>query len=86
MIHNDERIDNYYWLNDHENPKIIEYLKDENEYTLHALGGQKNCRRTCRTKSKFKKTTPVYHMSGMDIPNGENLKKEKNIPNIGEKD
>ena len=24
-------------------------------------------------------------MSGMDIPIGENLKKEKNIPNIGEK-
>ena len=29
-IHNDERIDNYYWLNDRENPKVIEYLKDEN--------------------------------------------------------
>jgi len=23
-IHNDERIDNYYWLNDKENPKVIE--------------------------------------------------------------
>ena len=38
-IHNDERIDNYYWLNDRENPKVIDYLKNENEYTSHELRG-----------------------------------------------
>jgi oligopeptidase B len=27
------RIDNYYWLNDRDNPKVIEYLKSENAYT-----------------------------------------------------
>ena len=32
-IHEDTRIDNYYWLNQRENPKVIEYLKAENEYT-----------------------------------------------------
>lgn len=30
--HGDERIDNYYWLNDRENPEVIEYLNAENEY------------------------------------------------------
>lgn len=31
-IHNDVRIDNYYWLNDKENPKVIDYLNAENAY------------------------------------------------------
>jgi len=30
--HGDERIDNYYWLNDSENPEVIAYLNAENEY------------------------------------------------------
>lgn len=31
-IHGDTRVDNYYWLKERENPKVIEYLKAENEY------------------------------------------------------
>ena len=31
--HNDERIDQYYWLNNRENPDVIEYLKKENSYS-----------------------------------------------------
>ncbi len=31
-IHNDVRVDNYYWLNERENPKVIDYLNAENEY------------------------------------------------------
>ena len=31
-IHNDVRIDNYYWLNDRENPEVIKYLEEENAY------------------------------------------------------
>jgi len=31
-LHGDVRIDNYYWLNERENPKVVEYLKAENEY------------------------------------------------------
>lgn len=30
--HGDKRIDNYYWLNERENPKVIDYLNKENEY------------------------------------------------------
>ncbi len=31
--HNDTRIDNYYWLRDREDPKVIKYLENENEYS-----------------------------------------------------
>ena len=30
--HGDVRIDNYYWLNERENPEVIEYLEQENNY------------------------------------------------------
>ena len=30
--HNDVRTDNYYWLNDRENPEVIDYLNKENDY------------------------------------------------------
>ena len=30
--HNDIRTDNYYWLNDRENPEVIDYLNNENSY------------------------------------------------------
>ena len=32
-IHGDTRIDNYYWLNERENPEVIQYLEAENAYT-----------------------------------------------------
>ena len=31
--HGIERVDNYYWLNDRENPEVIDYLNKENDYT-----------------------------------------------------
>ncbi|TRX03140.1 S9 family peptidase [Flavobacterium gawalongense] len=40
-----ERIDNYFWLNDRENPEVIDYLNKENEYyhkmTAHTKDFQK---------------------------------------------
>src|SRR6476620_4969335 len=30
--HGNVRIDNYYWLNERENPEVIDYLNKENEY------------------------------------------------------
>ena len=30
--HDDVRIDNYFWLNDRENPEVIDYLNKENDY------------------------------------------------------
>ncbi|MFN8353939.1 MAG: S9 family peptidase [Spirosomataceae bacterium] len=32
-MHGDHRIDNYYWLNQREDPEVISYLKAENAYT-----------------------------------------------------
>lgn len=44
-IHNDIRIDDYYWLNDRKNPEVIEYLNQENAYyeemTAHTKEFQK---------------------------------------------
>ena len=31
-IHDHERVDEFYWLNERDNPKVIEYLNDENTY------------------------------------------------------
>ncbi|QED36648.1 S9 family peptidase [Antarcticibacterium arcticum] len=36
-IHGDTRIDNYYWLNERENPKVLDYLKAENAYTQEVM-------------------------------------------------
>ena len=36
-IHGDIRIDNYYWLNNRDNPEVIAYLQAENEFTKHAM-------------------------------------------------
>ena len=44
--HNEVRIDNYYWLNDRENPEVIDYLNQENAYydamTAHTKDFQKS--------------------------------------------
>lgn len=36
-IHGDTRIDNYYWMNERENPEVIEYLEAENAYKEAAM-------------------------------------------------
>ncbi len=38
-IHGDTRIDNYYWLNERENPDVVAYLEAENEYTKALMSG-----------------------------------------------
>ena len=40
--HGDQRIDNYYWLNDRENPEVIDYLNKENEYYNTVTAHTKN--------------------------------------------
>ncbi|GAB3555573.1 S9 family peptidase [Spirosoma fluminis] len=41
-IHGDKRIDNYYYLNDRENPEVINYLKAENAYLEQVLAPVKD--------------------------------------------
>jgi len=31
-LHGDARVDNYFWLRDKQNPKVMEYLKAEDAY------------------------------------------------------
>jgi oligopeptidase B len=42
IIHDDTRIDNYYWLNERENPEVISYLDEENKYTQSILKSSKS--------------------------------------------
>ncbi len=46
VIHNHTRTDNYYWLNERSNPKVIDYLMAENAYTEAALAPVKQLRET----------------------------------------
>lgn len=41
VLHGDKRIDNYYWLNERENPEVISYLTAENDYLDKILGHTK---------------------------------------------
>lgn len=43
-IHGDTRIDDYYWLNERENPKVIAYLTAENQYLDTMLSPVKELR------------------------------------------
>jgi oligopeptidase B len=40
--HGHERTDNYYWLNERENPEVIAYLEAENAYMNEMLGSTKD--------------------------------------------
>lgn len=42
--HGHTRIDNYYWLNERENPEVIDYLKAENEHLEQVLAPVKTFR------------------------------------------
>ncbi|MBK8956702.1 MAG: S9 family peptidase [Saprospiraceae bacterium] len=44
VLHGDVRVDPYYWLNERENPEVIDYLKQENEYLDNILAPAKPLR------------------------------------------
>ena len=51
-IHEDIRIDDYYWLNQREDPEVLEYLKAENEYKEKTLAHLKDFRQTLFAEMK----------------------------------
>ena len=67
-IHNDVRIDNYYWLNERENPEVIDYLNEENEYydtlTEHTKKFQKELFKEMKSRIKEDDTSVPYKKSG----------------------
>ncbi|WP_100611506.1 S9 family peptidase [Confluentibacter lentus] len=67
-IHNDVRVDNYYWLNDKENPEVINYLNVENAYTKqimqHTEDFQKSLFEEMKGRIKEDDTTVPYKFNG----------------------
>tara|TARA_R110002050_G_scaffold296426_1_gene456366 strand:+ start:8867 stop:11005 length:2139 start_codon:yes stop_codon:yes gene_type:complete len=66
--HNDIRIDNYYWLNDKDNPDVIAYLNAENEYAKdvmkHTEAFQKDLFEEMKGRIKENDTTVPYKLNG----------------------
>ena len=67
-IHGDERIDNYYWLNDRNSDDVIQYLKSENKYTKelmkHTKKFQKNLFNEMKGRIKEDDTSVPYKLNG----------------------
>jgi oligopeptidase B len=65
---NDERIDNYYWLKERENPHVIEYLNSENDYyrkmTLHTKDFQDKLFNEIKNKIKEEDQSVPYFLNG----------------------
>ena len=64
----DLRIDNYYWLNERENPKVIDYLERENDYyekmTAHTKDFQKELFKEIKSKIKEEDESVPYFING----------------------
>lgn len=66
--HGDVRIDPYYWMNDRENPEVIDYLNQENDYTKAILkpteGLQKHLFEEIKGKIKENDESVPYKLNG----------------------
>ncbi|MEO8515780.1 MAG: S9 family peptidase, partial [Flavobacterium sp.] len=66
--HKDVRIDNYYWLNDRENPEVIDYLNKENAYynemTAHTKDFQKSLFEEMKSRIKEDDESVPYLYNG----------------------
>lgn len=67
-IHGDIRIDNYYWLNDRENPEVIDYLERENDYyekmTAHTKEFQNSLFEEIKSRIKEEDESVPYFYNG----------------------
>ena len=50
--HDDIRVDPYYWMNDREDPEVIQYLEEENAYTQEVLAPTKKLQKDLFTEMK----------------------------------
>ena len=77
-IHNDIRVDPYYWLNDRNNEEVIDYLERENDYyekmTAHSRDFQKKLFEEMKGRIKEDDESVPYMYNGM--------KKERSILSI----
>jgi oligopeptidase B len=67
-IHGDTRIDNYYWLNDREDPEVIAYLEAENAYIeavmKHTIPLQDKLFEEIKSKIKAEDESVPYKKNG----------------------
>ncbi|MGB5553740.1 MAG: S9 family peptidase [Flavobacteriaceae bacterium] len=67
-IHGDIRIDDYYWMNDRENPEVIAHLKSENSYyhtiTAHTKAFQKELFNEMKARIKEDDSSVPYKENG----------------------
>ncbi len=56
-IHEDKRVDNYFWMNDRENPEVIKYLEEENTYCDFVMKDTENLQTELfeEMKARYKK-------------------------------
>ena len=55
-IHGDQRIDNYFWMNERENPEVTQYLEEENAYCDFVMKDTENFQQELfdEMKSRYK--------------------------------
>ena len=67
-IHGDVRIDEFYWLNDRENPEVIDYLNKENDYykqeTKHTKNFQEDLFEEMKSRIKKDDSSVPYKYNG----------------------
>jgi len=67
-IHGSVRVDDYYWLNEKENPETIQYLNDENEYynqvTEHTKDFQETLFQEMKARIKEDDSSVPYFQNG----------------------
>jgi len=67
-IHNHIRIDPYYWLNQRDNPEVLDYLDRENDYyqkmTAHTQSLQKELYKEMRSRIKENDSSVPYFFNG----------------------
>lgn len=68
QAHKQVRVDDYYWLNDRENPDVISYLNSENEYnekmTAHTKELQEKLFREMKARIKEDDSSVPYKLNG----------------------
>lgn len=66
--HKESRIDNYFWLNDRENPEVIDYLNKENEFyqkmTAHTKDLQESLYEEMKARIKEDDSSVPYFYNG----------------------
>jgi oligopeptidase B len=67
-IHEDVRVDEFYWLNDRENPEVIDYLNKENDYyyahTAHTKKFQTSLFEEMKSRIKEDDSSVPYKYNG----------------------